>query len=109
MTTIDLKIAFRTFLKGKWYNFLNIAGLALGLAAFIFVMLYVDNETGYDKWNKNIDRIFLVEREMPNGTSPYTPGKLAAAIKSQCPEVEETGRTNTALFKLPFFTPSGNS
>lgn len=107
MNNLDFKIALRTFLKGKWYNFLNIAGLALGLAAFIFVMLYVDNETSYDKWNKNISRIFLVEREMPNGPSPYTPGKLAAAIKSQCPEVEETGRMNTALFQIPFYTPSG--
>lgn len=107
MNKLDFKIAIRTFLKSKWYNFLNIAGLALGLAAFIFVALYVDNETSYDQWNDNIDRIFLVEREMPSGPSPYTPGKLAAAIKSQCPEVEETGRMNTTLFELPFFTPSG--
>ncbi|WP_454800831.1 ABC transporter permease [Mucilaginibacter phyllosphaerae] len=107
MNRIDFKIAFRTFLKGKWYNILNITGLALGLAAFIFVTLYVDNETSYDKWNKNYNRIFLVEREMPNGPSPYTPGLLAAAIKSQCPEVEETGRTNTALFQIPFYTSSG--
>ena len=107
MNNLDFKIAIRTFLKGKWYNFLNITGLALGLAAFIFVILYVDHETSYDQWNKNIDRVFLVEREMPTGPSPYTPGKLAAAIKSQCPEVEETGRTNTALFQVPFFTSSG--
>ncbi len=107
MNIIDFKIAVRSFLKGKWYNFLNIAGLALGLAGFIFVTLYVDNETGYDQWNKNINRTFLVEREMPTGPSPYTPGKLAAAIKSQCPEVEETGRTNTALFPITFYTSSG--
>jgi putative ABC transport system permease protein len=107
MNNLDFKIAFRTFKKGKWYNFLNIAGLAMGLAAFIFVTLYVDNETSYDKWNKNINRVYLVEREMPTGPSPYTSGKLAAAIKSQCPEVEETGRMNTALFQLPFYTPSG--
>ena len=107
MTRLDFKIAFRTFLKAKWYNVLNIAGLALGLAAFIFVTLYVDHETGYDKWDKNYERIFLIEREMPNGPSPYTPGPLAAAIKSQCPEVVEAGRTNTALFQIPFFTASG--
>jgi putative ABC transport system permease protein len=107
MTKVDFKIAFRTFLKAKWYNILNITGLALGLAAFIFVTLYVDHETGYDRWNKNFERVFLIEREMPNGPSPYTPGPLAAAIKSQCPEVEETGRTNTALFQIPFYTPSG--
>ncbi|WP_345948350.1 ABC transporter permease [Mucilaginibacter sp. PAMB04274] len=107
MNRIDLKIAFRTFLKGKTFYFLNIAGLAIGLAAFIFVSLYVNNETSYDQWNKNVDRIYLVEREMPNGPSPYTPGKLAAEIKSQCPEVEETGRINTALFQIPFYTSSG--
>lgn len=107
MNKLSLKIALRTFLKGKWYNFLNISGLALGLAAFIFVALYVDNETSYDQWNANIDRIFLVEIETPNGPSPYTPGKLATAIKNQCPEVEEAGRMNTALFQLPFYTPSG--
>lgn len=107
MNKLHLKIALRAFLKSKGYNFLNIIGLALGLATFTFVSLYVDHETSYDRWNKNLDRIFLVEREMPNGPSPYTPGKLAAAIKSACPEVEETGRMNTALFQLPFFTESG--
>ena len=107
MNKLDFKIAIRSFLKGKWYNLLNITGLALGLAGFIFVTLYVDNETCYDQWNKNVNRIFLVEREMPTGPSPYTPGKLAAAIKSQCPEVEETGRTNTALFPITFYTSSG--
>ena len=107
MNKLDFKIALRTFLKGKWYNILNISGLALGLAAFIFVTLYVDLETGYDQWNKNVDRIYLVEREMTNGPTPYTPGPLATAIKSQCPEVDEIGRTNTALFKIPFYTASG--
>ncbi|TLV03436.1 ABC transporter permease [Dyadobacter luticola] len=107
MNILDFKIALRAFLKGKWYNLLNIAGLALGLATFIFVSLYVDNETSYDRWNPNTDRVFLIEREMPNGPSPYTPGKLAAEIQRQCPEVEETGRMNTALFQLPFFTKSG--
>ncbi|WP_342644375.1 ABC transporter permease [Mucilaginibacter sp. CSA2-8R] len=107
ITKLDLKIAVRTFFKDKWYNFLNLTGLALGLAAFVLVMLYVDHEQSYDQWNPNINRIFLVEREIPTGPSPYTPGKLAALIKSQCPEVQETGRTNTALFKLPFFTSKG--
>lgn len=107
MNKSDLKIAVRTFLKGKWYNFLNIAGLSLGLAAFIFVTLYLNYETGYDQWNKNFNRIFLVERELTNGPSPYTPGLLAGEIKSQCPEVEIIGRTNTALFQIPFYTQSG--
>ncbi|QXV67346.1 ABC transporter permease [Mucilaginibacter sp. 21P] len=107
MNNLDFKIAFRTFLKAKWYNLLNITGLALGLAAFIFVTLYVDHETSYDKWNKNYKRVYLVERELPNGPSPYTPAPLAATLKAQCPEIEEVGRTNTALFQIPFYTSDG--
>ncbi len=107
MTSLDLKIAVRTFFKDKCYNLLNLAGLALGLAAYILVTLYVDHEKSYDQWNKNIDQVYLVERETPTGSSPYTPGKLAALIKSECPEVQEAGRTNTALFQIPFFTPKG--
>ncbi|RFZ95049.1 ABC transporter permease [Mucilaginibacter conchicola] len=107
MNKLDFKIALRTFLKAKWYNILNITGLSLGLAAFIFVTLYVDHETSYDKWNKNYSRVFLIERELPNGPSPYTPAPLAEAIKAQCPEVEEVGRTNTAPFEMPFYTAAG--
>ncbi|MVN91550.1 ABC transporter permease [Mucilaginibacter aquatilis] len=106
MTNLSIKIAFRSFLKSKVFYLLNIAGLAIGLAAFILVSLFIDNETSYDKWNKNFDRVYLVERELPNGPSPFTPGKLAAAIKDQCPEVDETGRITTALFQIPFFTKS---
>ncbi|WP_295769332.1 ABC transporter permease [uncultured Mucilaginibacter sp.] len=107
MTILSIKIAFRYFLKNKVFYLLNIAGLAIGLAAFILVSLFIDNEVSYDIWNKNFDRIYLVERELPNGPSPFTPGKLAAAIKNQCPEVDETGRINTALFQIPFYTKSG--
>ena len=92
MNKIELKIALRSFLKSRWYNLLNISGLALGFAAFIFLTLYVNHETAYDRWNKNLDRIYLVERELPTGASPYTPGLLAGQIKSQCPEVEDCTR-----------------
>lgn len=44
---------------------------------------------------------------MTTGPTTFTPGPLAAAIKDQCPEVEETGRVNTALFQVLFFTNSG--
>ncbi|WDF53902.1 ABC transporter permease [Mucilaginibacter sp. KACC 22063] len=107
MPNINWKIAFRSFFKNKVFYLLNLGGLSIGLAVFILVSLYINNEVSYDQWNKNIDHIFLVERELPNGPSPYTPGKLAAEIKRQCPEVIETGRMNTALFQIPFFTPSG--
>jgi len=107
MSNISFKIAVRAFLKSKWYNFLNIAGLAFSLSGFILVMLYIDNETSYDTWNKNIEHIYLVERELPGEASPYTPRKLSEEIKAQCPEVLESGRINTFLWEIPFYSESG--
>lgn len=104
---IELKLSFRSFLRNKWYNILNIFGLSLGLATFILVMLYVNQEINYDRWNKNLQNVFLVELDLPNGTSPYTPGLLAGEIKKQCPEIQEVGRVNTAAFEVPFYSESG--
>ena len=104
---IDLKIAMRNFIKRKWFSFLNIAGLVLGLTGFILVTLYVNNETSYDQWNKNSKNIYLVELETLTGISPYSPGSLGPAIKQLCPEVEKAGRINTALFEIPFYTEAG--
>lgn len=56
------KIAFRNLYRQKMYSFLNIAGLALGMAATIIIVLYVRGELSYDKHNVNHDRIYRLER-----------------------------------------------
>ncbi len=58
----NLKIAVRNALKHLNYTFLNILGLAIGLASFIFIMLYVTDETRYDKFHKKSASIFRVNR-----------------------------------------------
>jgi putative ABC transport system permease protein len=58
----NLKIALRNILKYWNYSIINIGGLAIGLASFIFIVLYVNDEVKYDDYHENADRIFRVNR-----------------------------------------------
>jgi putative ABC transport system permease protein len=57
----NLKILLRNLLKNKLYSLINISGLAVAMAAFILIMLYVRYETNWDKFNENYDQIYRVE------------------------------------------------
>ncbi|MBN1186870.1 MAG: ABC transporter permease [Bacteroidales bacterium] len=62
------KIALRTIWKRKFYSFINILGLSIGIASLIFISFYIYDEMSYDRFNKNADRIYRVCRMF------YTPG-----------------------------------
>ncbi|MGA3245604.1 MAG: ABC transporter permease [Bacteroidota bacterium] len=89
-----LKAAFRNLWMHKGYSFINIAGLSIGLASSFIIMLYSLNELGYDRFNTNLDRIFLVTTENPDlkWTEPSTPFVLGPALKDQFPQVEQFAR-----------------
>ncbi len=77
-----LKIAFRNLIKYKAYSIINIIGLAIGIAACIMIMLYVNDELSYDKFNKNYEQIYRVQadakiegRELNMALSPPPLGK----------------------------------
>ena len=61
MYKLFLKIATRYLLKNKLYSFINIFGLAVGIASFILIMLYVNHEKSYDtfKGSENIYRAYM--------------------------------------------------
>lgn len=58
-----LKIALRNFLRHKGYTFINVSGLAIGIACCIIIILFVQNELNYDKFHANGDRIYRVLRQ----------------------------------------------
>ena len=71
ITTIDmyrnyLKIAIRNMLKSKAYSVINVLGLAIGMAATILILLFVQNELSYDRYHENSDRIYRVSRAWYN-------------------------------------------
>lgn len=63
-----LKIAFRNLLKHKGYSFINIFGLALGMAACLLILLFVDNELNFDGIHKNKANIYRLDEVQTFGT-----------------------------------------
>ena len=56
-----LVTALRSFRRHKLYGFINIAGLAVGLACAVFIILYLRDELSYDKWIPDSENIWRVE------------------------------------------------
>lgn len=61
MNKLFLKIAVRYLLKNKRYSFINIFGLAIGIATFLLIILYVNYEQSYDKFegSENVYSTYL--------------------------------------------------
>ncbi len=57
-----LKIAWRSIFRYKIYSFLNIGGLAIGIASFLFILFYIVDEISYDKYHSKAERIYRVCR-----------------------------------------------
>ncbi|MDX1410097.1 MAG: ABC transporter permease, partial [Saprospiraceae bacterium] len=90
------KIAWRNLLRNRSYALINIVGLAIGLACFMLIMLFVRDELGYDRFHEDGDRIYRValERKYPGRSRHYAiiPHSYAEAIHKEYPEVETTCR-----------------
>lgn len=100
-----LKIALRNISRHKGYSSINIAGLAVGMAVCIFILLWVRDELSYDRFYENGDDIYRVIRIWRKGGevhNPVTPAALAPALKKEFPEIIDTARFRTVgriLFK----------
>lgn len=93
-----IKIAFRNLLKHKSFSFINIIGVAIGLACFLLLTIYVKDELSYDKHNVNADRIYRLSRTFlsKDGTESLRLGHAAPPfgplIKQDFPQIEEVVR-----------------
>jgi len=90
------KIAFRNLKKHKLFSLVNIAGLALGLAAFWMIILFVADELSYDRYHKNADRIFRVVHSATWDGGHFNLAPTAVpfgpALKNDYPEIESFAR-----------------
>ena len=97
MNKNNLIIALRNLTKHKRYTLTNILGLSIGLASFILIVLWVQDELSYDSFYKDADNIFVVFRVDNNKVSGATSKLLAPAVKAEIPEIVES----TCLMTLP--------
>ena len=86
-------IGLRNLLRNKGYAFINIGGLAVGLACFIMIMLFVQHELSYDRFYPHGDRIYSIYQKqsgnvfMSSDLFAVTPVVLASVLEDECPEV----------------------
>lgn len=88
-----LVIAYRNFLKQKSYTFINVFGLAVGLASAICIFLYVEDELSYNRNHPGSDDIYGLSVSIQNRDGridyyPLVPGGWANRLKQSLPEVE---------------------
>jgi putative ABC transport system permease protein len=86
------KIAFRNLLRHKLFSFLNIFGLAIGIACSIMIFLWVQDELSFDKFNPNADHIFRITTTSSDQEYAIVPPSLANAVKTQMPEIKNATR-----------------
>ena len=92
-----LKVAFRSILKNKVFSIINVTGLALGIAASLLILQYVNYELGYDDYHDKAERIYRIK------TNRYNKGELSTEwasgvvsighlLRENLPEVEHYAR-----------------
>ena len=90
------KIAFRNLKKHITYSFINIFSLALSIAVFLLILLYINQELSYDRYHTDNDRIFMVSEQIKTSSDllSFAPigWPVAPALKDNFPQVKYTAR-----------------
>jgi len=87
-----LKVAFRNFWRSKVYSFINVTGLAMGMACCLLILLFVQDELSYDRFHAKADRIYQITYGLETGKIARIPPPIAPLLKANFPEVEEVAR-----------------
>lgn len=90
------KTAWRNIRKNKLFSLINIVGLSIGIATCFIILLYVQDELSYDRFNKNANNIFRIYfkanidggKISESGVMP----PVASALKNDFPEVKDATR-----------------
>ncbi len=87
-----LKMAWRNIRKQKGYSVINLLGLAIGMACCLLILLFVQDEVGFDRYHDKADRIYrlISEAEVGGSLSNFALVPFAAppAFAQEIPEVE---------------------
>ena len=91
-----LKIALRNVNRHRGYAFINIFGLAVGLACCLLILVYVQDELSFDRFHEKADRIYRVEMEIPTRQASQRWNEallpLGPLMQGAFPEIEQVVR-----------------
>jgi len=92
-----IKIAFRNILKKKFYAFLNLVGLVLGITSALFILIYIQDELSYDTFHPDAENMYVVKvdgkigKQIFNGI--FSPPPMAQGIADEISAVDKVTRT----------------
>lgn len=96
-----LKSAWRNTIKGFSYSAINVIGLAAGLFSFIVILLFLNYELSYDKWDPALAKVYRVSLKEDNDYRETTPAPLANFLAQKYPNAEAaTSLQSTGDFEL---------
>ncbi len=87
-----IKITWRNIKNNKIYSFINIMGLAVGMACCILILLWVQDELSFDKFHENYSDLYRTIPELQGAKYSSNPLALAGVFKAQYPEVRQMAR-----------------
>lgn len=91
-----LTVAVRNLLRQKVYSLINIAGLAVGMACTILILLWVQVELSYDRFHENADVLYQVEADFHYDVGVdhenVTPFPAGPAFAAEIPEIAAAAR-----------------
>jgi len=92
-----IKWAIRSLTISRTYSLVNIIGLAVGLASSFFIMIYIINQTSYDKHQINKENAFrvLALNHPFNRNMPQTPFIFSSTLKNEIPEIKKAASIRT--------------
>jgi putative ABC transport system permease protein len=94
MLTNYLRIALRTLRRKPGYAFLNVTGLAVGVACCLFLLLYVRDELSYDRFHPSADAVYRVNMVVPqmDATLGISPNIVAPLFTREFPDIAAATR-----------------
>jgi putative ABC transport system permease protein len=105
-------VAVRALAKNRTYSIINIAGLAIGMAACIMILLYIHYEKSYDSWIPDSENTYQLQAWYPHPQDgppiwlQMTSYITKSAVQKDFPQVE---RAVYALGSSPVFTKDGQA
>jgi putative ABC transport system permease protein len=102
-----LKIALRNLWRHKSYSFINVTGLAAGMACCLLILLFVRDEMAYDRFHAKIDRIYQLTYGLQGGKVARVPPPIAPLLKANFPEVEAAARVYGRSASIGVDRPGG--
>ena len=100
-----LKMTLRNMRKHTIYSFINVIGLAIGMACCILILLWVLQELSFDRFHEKRDRLFRVLQHIKYSevvTWSITQGPLGPALKEEIPEIDDFARYENARWRLRY-------